>query len=77
MGTRGASSRPNVLTYPQSAILPSLNVGSVSLRPQQELARRHVPGCHGADWLVVKLELTGDEGKCSFQNGLPYYVCSF
>lgn len=39
----------------------------VSLKPQQEPLLRHVPLCHGADWMVVKLELAMNTGKSSFQ----------
>lgn len=29
----------------------------VSLKPQQEPLQRHVPLCHGADWMVVNWSL--------------------
>lgn len=57
------------LNLPAKRDSPVAECRSVSLKPQQELTLRHVPGCHGADWLVVKLELARGVGKGSFHAG--------
>lgn len=55
------------LNLPAKCDSPVAECRPVSLKPQQELTLRHVPGCHGGDWLTVKLQLAKDTGKSSFQ----------
>lgn len=45
----------------------------VSLKPQQEVTLRHVQGCHGVDWPVVKLAPARTAGKGSFYK-VPYFI---
>lgn len=58
---------------PAKSDSPVAKCRSVSLKPQQELALRHVPGCHGVDWLNVKQELARNAGKGSF-HVVPYFI---
>lgn len=53
------------LNLPTKCDSPVAECRSVSLKTQQELTLRHVPGCHGADWPVVKPELAKNDGKGS------------
>lgn len=66
------------LNLPAKCDSPVAECRSVSLKPQQELTLRHVPGCHGADWLDVKLALARHAGKGSFQMGchIPLTIVS-
>lgn len=66
------------LNLPAKCDSPVAGCRSVSLKPQQELTLRHVSGCHGADWLLVKLELERNAGKGSFQMGCTVpFLCPF
>lgn len=67
------------LNLPAKCDSPVAECRSLSLKPQQELTPCHVPGCHGADWLVVKLRVARYAGKCSFKIGchIPLYCSLF